>query len=223
MPERAYTGTPSSTRDNQLGSPPLRFPEGWKGDVNGAMAAVASAVRNLGDAAKLPLDGRPARASVNGGKIGSAAFAAIDNFKPQAAPPTIGPARWRAPTCACSTARRMRRRLKPPTAGAICDDPHRQQHHHARPAVQVCPGLGQRRGARAHGRQPRSTRPGRYPCPRRRRTGCTDRAGYPGKGRPHFRRHRWRQQRAGRGRSRPRRCDFKETDEGRYSSTKKNS
>ena len=48
MPERAYTEYAKLDSDNQLGSPPLRFPEGWKGsDVNGAMAALASAVRNL--------------------------------------------------------------------------------------------------------------------------------------------------------------------------------
>lgn len=83
MPERTYTEYAKLDSDNQLGSPPLRYPEGWKGsDVNGAMAALASAVRNLGDAAaKLPLDedGLP-NASTNGGKIGSAAFQNIDSF-----------------------------------------------------------------------------------------------------------------------------------------------
>lgn len=78
MPERSYLDYERIDSDNQNGSPPLRFPEGWPGSaVNGAMAALASAVRNLGDnAAKLPVNSDGSvNSGPNNGRVGLLAFA----------------------------------------------------------------------------------------------------------------------------------------------------
>jgi hypothetical protein len=61
MVERVYTEYEKEESDNQAAGSALvtRFPEGWAGDrVNGAMAAMGSAVRNLGDRTLFaPVDG----------------------------------------------------------------------------------------------------------------------------------------------------------------------
>lgn len=82
MPARSYGEYEVNDADNQLGSPPLRFPEGWAGSaVNGAMAALASAVRNLGDkAAKLPLEDGAVVLGPNSGRVGTAAFQDENSF-----------------------------------------------------------------------------------------------------------------------------------------------
>lgn len=77
MPARSYLDYAVIDSDNQSGAPPLRYPEGWAGSaVNGSMAALASAVRNLGDnAAKLPLnDDASINTGDNGGRVGTLAF-----------------------------------------------------------------------------------------------------------------------------------------------------
>lgn len=83
MPAYKYSDYAVLDSDNQQGSGVTRFPEGWDGrKVNNCMAALASAVRNLGDAAaKLPVDsdGNP-DASLNAGRIGTAAFQNINTF-----------------------------------------------------------------------------------------------------------------------------------------------
>ena len=84
MTEYSYLDYTADAESNQEAGSPLltRFPEQWAGSrVNGSLAALASALRNLGDSsAKLPLDenGDP-DPGPNGGRVGSMAWQDADD------------------------------------------------------------------------------------------------------------------------------------------------
>ena len=84
MTEYSYLDYTADAESNQEAGSPLltRFPEQWAGSrVNGSLAALASALRNLGDSsAKLPLDenGDP-DPGPNGGRIGTMAWQNADS------------------------------------------------------------------------------------------------------------------------------------------------
>lgn len=87
--EYHYSAYEKDADDNQASGSPLitRFPEGWSGArCNGSMAALASAVRNLGDSAvkyRTDSDGVP-ELGPNNGQVGSMAWQDDDDVAIQA-------------------------------------------------------------------------------------------------------------------------------------------